>query len=319
MQNRLRLCLDMRKLLEQGECGLTKDLEEFVSLGVIRRKGRRVVLENREFVEQYFQKHCQDLCADYDNLVNLGYEPRTEKDLRDGLCLITHLKKFPNIKDVKLLSASLFGEAKRIEKSSFLSRILNTYCLEKQDLVLMRSFSHFVIKQDIDLYQLTASLGVVALCLDYVLPFIKSQNNIKVVISENLAPFLHMELSEGILLYTGGYSMVSSVICFLNYIRPSIIVHFGDVDRDGLKIYEKIATKVPGCRFYPDIQTLEKVFSKEEYRTHKIKYPYEDYQTEEIRELALFLNKIGGPTIEQETILHLYPEGIERFLNSLLT
>lgn len=318
MRNKLRFCLALKRLLEQGECRLTKDLADFASSETIQIDGKRVILQDREYVEQYFQKHCQGVCSDYDRLVKLGYEPRSESDLQDGLSLIAHLNKSPHIEDVKLLSASLFGQAKRIERSSFLSRILRDYWPKKQDIVLLRCFSPFYINQQIELFQLTALLGAVALRLSYLQPLdnLQKQQNKQViaVTSENLAPFLHLNLPEGFLIYTEGFAMLESVVSFLKAIEPAVVVHFGDVDVKGLQIYEKIATRMPGCRFYPDKETLAEILAKMQFDSRSVEYPDTEYQTEEIKELAKFLNAMGGPVIEQETLLHLRPDGLLKFI-----
>ena len=91
-------------------------------------------------------------------------------------------------------------------------------------------------------------------------------------------------------------------------------MHFGDVDVKGLQIYEKIATRMPGCRFYPDKETLAEILAKMQFDSRSVEYPDTEYQTEEVKELAKFLNTMGGPVIEQETLLHLCPDGLLKFI-----
>lgn len=156
------------------------------------------------------------------------------------------------------VSASVFGDSKHLGRTAVLKRIWNAWLKTQPSRGEMRikAFSPTVHERaGLNLQTITQVLGSALLdahAAQNPHAFVLSGIS-QVVTSENLAPFRQLALEQGLLIYSQGYASRSLADWLAAMPEECTWVHFGDLDADGLHIFEDLIHKSGRQgRFAPD-------------------------------------------------------------------
>ncbi len=200
--------------------------------------------------------------------------------------------------DLRFVSAYLFNNSKIIDKNAKLRALFNYFAtVERPNIIYIRTDTNLTINS-VKIKELTDKLHLCA----FFGGDIKSINQepCSVVISENLSFFMSAQPKNAIFLYSKGFHLINSLSTFIKRLNYKELIHFGDVDFEGLAIFEAFKKNLPDIRFYPEAEIVKKVMEhyesglpKNTQKTDKCSYKH----TKDI--IELIKNKIS---IEQEFI-----------------
>ena len=308
----LKTCLRLRDLQEQQAIRHTSLLDEYVRAGILERTGNLVRIKDHDALRNILDLQCAGLLRDKAEaerlLQELGLDITITALPREALLLARALRSAPAIPERawhQQLCAELFGDSKFLQKHHLLLRIYSQWRANVGGggELRIKAFEPVRHEQGLDLLQITTCCGQAV--LDAVHAAGLHQWDFSgldlVVTCENLSPFLQLDLPRGLLVSSSGYAG-GAVINLLRGLPDSCRwVHFGDLDPDGLFIFEKMqqATGRSG-RFFPTISFLEET-DLPGYPAKRTWEP-ERYVSEQARELALW-GAERSLYVEQEAIM----------------
>ncbi len=308
----LKLCSAWQALLEQGTRPFSAYFDKLVRAGIAEKKSSRVELLDPETLFELIETHCpkelrkqadaQKIATRLD--LDIAVSSRADECLR-LLRAIETGKSCISSGLMQQASAELFGDSKHIGRVAVLKNIWLAGVPSRGRLEL-KAFSPCPHRETgLDLAEVTYVAGSVLIdplgCAgpeDFDFKAIR-----RVVTCENLEPFRQIGLNDGLLIYCGGYSSRLLVSWLRALPVDCAWVHFGDVDMDGLSIFEDMARK-SGREggFFPDKEAVRKVEDiLPEWKGSREMEP-ERFSLHQTRELAAMAQKEGW-FVEQEVLL----------------
>ncbi len=223
--------------------------------------------------------------------------------------IIEFMKNGYKGEDLRFVSAYLFNNSKIIDKNSKLRTLFNSYAtVERPNIIYIRTDTNLKINS-VNMGELTEKLHMCAFFGGDIKKI--EQEACSVVISENLSFFMSAKPNNAIFLYSKGFHLINSLTAFIKKLEYSNLIHFGDVDLEGLAIFEAFKKNLPELAFYPDIETVKFILDRYErslpinrQKNNGCEYPH----SKEIADLVK-----NGISIEQEFIHSLfYKEVLEK-------
>ena len=311
----LPLCLAWQRLLENRSAPFNPTYETLIQSGLAHQQNKRVILDKPEALADLVDRHCakafhtQEKAKAIANRLglNLVLDSHPQECL-DLLQVLEDRSDFPAQGSQQQVSAAVFGDSKFLGKTSILKRIWNDWLSiqPSRGELRIRAFSPIMHKASgLDLNLITRSFGSALLDPRTAMhPEAFSLEGIpKVVTCENLSPFRQLSLDRGLLIYSQGYASRHLGVWLAALPRECIWRHFGDLDADGLFIFEDLLDKSGRTgSFVPDPDSIEKFqVAVGSWRGNREMNP-QRYKHETVRELAEASRRLGLQ-IEQETLL----------------
>ncbi|SMP39805.1 hypothetical protein SAMN06295888_101327 [Desulfonatronum zhilinae] len=319
----LKTCLRLRDLQEQQAIRHTSLLDEYVRAGILERTGNLVRIKDHDALGNILDLQCAGLLRDKAEaerlLQELGLDIAITALPREALRLAKALgakTSFPERAWHQQLSAELFGNSKFLQKHHQLLRIYSQWRANAGGggELRIKAFEPVRHEQGLDLLQVTTCCGQAVLDAVHAagLHHWDFSRVGLVVTCENLSPFLQLDLPRGLLVYTAGYAGASLTALLRGLPDSCRWVHFGDLDPDGLFIFENMqqATGRSG-RYFPTISFLEET-DLPGYPAKRTWEP-ERYVSEQARELARW-GAERNLYVEQEAVMAGVNDRIARSL-----
>lgn len=263
--------LAWRTLLDRGRVGWREEFAVLERSGIVERDKKKAILrdpdELRHLLCSGFTEERQALDEAAGLMASLGLDVAITDLARDCLVLLRALdgiERVPAPVWRQQLSAELFGDSKYIGRTSILSRIYGDWLgrLPSRGEIRLKAFSPVSGRTGgPDLRAVTRGLGQAVILPGFGLPEEYELDAVSLVVTcENLSPFAGMELPSGLLLYTGGYAS-RGIAAWLRALPAGCPwAHFGDVDPDGLAIFDHLAASSGRAgRFFPDPAVLDEL------------------------------------------------------------
>ncbi len=267
--NPLKLCRAYQTLLQEGRRPYSELFEPLVQAGIAETKARTVFLLDVEALRLKLEKQCarylEAAVLAEEFAQEIGLSTRIDEAPEDALLLLQALhetEQIPGPTWQQQLSAQLYGDSKHIGRIQTLKRIYEKWRnrLPGSGEIRIKAGASLVHrKTGLDLCAVTAAWGQVVLLhsvaaetADFDFSHVR-----RVITCENLSPFIELSFDGCLFVYTGGYA--SGLVCEWMQALPNDCdwVHFGDVDVDGLRIFEDLARRAHReGRFFPDVKTL---------------------------------------------------------------
>ncbi len=204
--------------------------------------------------------------------------------------------------DLRFVSAYLFNDSKIIDKNAKLRALFNRFAtVERPNIIYIRTDTDLKINS-ISIKDLTQKLHLCAFFGGNINSLV--QEDCSVVISENLSFFMSAVPNNAIFLYSKGFHLINSLTAFIKKLKYNNLIHFGDVDTEGLAIFEAFKKNLPELTFYPDIETVRFIIDKfkDNLPTNKQKADGCEYKhSKEYYDLVK-----NGISIEQEFVHSLF-------------
>lgn len=261
--------LAWQALLDRGRTGWREEFVVLEHAGIVDRDKKSAILrdpdELRCLLESGFSVEREALDAAEALVSSLGLGVTITDRAQDCLLLLRALdreERLPASVWRQQLSAELFGDSKYIGRTSILNRIYEDWLgrLPSRGEIRLKAFSFAPNRQSgPDLRAVTDALGQAVILPGLGQPERYDLAAVPLVVTcENLSPFMEMNLAAGFLLYTGGYAS-RGIAAWLRALPPVCPwVHFGDVDPDGLAIFEHLnVSSGRAGRFFPDPALLD--------------------------------------------------------------
>ncbi len=267
--NPLKICRAYQTLLQEGRRPYSEIFEPLVQAGIAETKARTVFLLDGEALRLKLEEQCGgylEAAARAEEFAHeIGLSTRIDEAPEDALLLLQALhetEQIPGPTWQQQLSAQLYGDSKHIGRIQTLKRIYEKWRNRLPGFGELRikagaSLVHRIT--GLDLCAVTASCGQVVLLHSVAAKtgdFDFSHIH-RVITCENLSPFIELSFDGCLFVYTGGYA--SGLVCAWIQALPNDCEwsHFGDVDVDGLRIFEDLARRVHRKGwFFPDVTTL---------------------------------------------------------------
>lgn len=322
MDDPLQKCLAWIQLQKQGCCPHRKAFEPLVQAGIAELQGREVVLMDHETLSGVIESQCLAVIQARDEaneiISVMGLDVSITSRPYEALILLRELERrsaFEKPCHVQALSSTLFQDSKHILRTPVLYKIYSKWaqgCFQRGEL-RVKSWSDLYHRQGLSLKHITRTLGQACIQAgrasrteDFDFSEIRF-----VLTTENLAPFMQLELKHGLLMFCQGYASTLPGLWLKNLPRQCEWVHFGDFDPDGLFIFEQLlkASKRQG-RFFPDLPFLRKHKDRLAPWNAARKFDPGKYHHDQCKELALW-GKENNVYAEQEWIMEMLgPDGI---------
>ncbi|WP_303700695.1 Wadjet anti-phage system protein JetD domain-containing protein [Flexistipes sinusarabici] len=307
-------CLLIAKLLENNECSYSKHLDDFINSNILIRKNRqRVIVNDYNYIRNYFNNHCREIYEKYKKLSGLNIYPKNLENLEKAYNLYFYLKKNePKGIDLRQLSALVFGDSKTIQKSSLLKTLVNEF----RPLSAGSFYNIIHIRCDKSIYLEGISITDVMKSNGFFSCFAEKLGLISAeventVIFENLSPFFRLNPNNAMFVYVAGFQNIGEICRQLRDHDSGNIIHFGDVDPAGLQIADILMSHIAKTSFFPDINNIEKAINN----IHTPVYAEKKFETQSLysdalREIAEIMTEYEHIRIEQEMIVSLAEKGI---------
>ncbi|WP_025209922.1 Wadjet anti-phage system protein JetD domain-containing protein [Hippea sp. KM1] len=161
--------------------------------------------------------------------------------------------------DIRFCSAYLFGDSKFIEKNRVLADTFNGLAVvERPNIIYIKTDTELKIN-GVSIRELTEKLHLAAFFGGDIKSIENSANN--VIISENLSFFMSAKPKNSVFLYNKGFHLTKQISHFVKKLTFDRVIFFGDVDLEGLAIYDAFREHFDGIEFYPDPETIRFVIS----------------------------------------------------------
>ncbi len=165
-----------------------------------------------------------------------------------------------NGEDLRFVSAYLFSDSKIIDKNAKLRALFNHFAtVERPNIIYIRTDTNLKINT-INIKKLTEKLRLCAFFGGDIKSLV--QEDCSVVISENLSFFMSAMPNNAIFLYSKGFHLINSLTAFIKKLKYNDLIHFGDVDTEGLAIFEAFKKNLPDLTFYPTIENVQFILNK---------------------------------------------------------
>lgn len=206
--------------------------------------------------------------------------------------------------DIRFVSAYLFNDSKIIDKNIKLKKLFNSLAtVERPNIIYIRTDTNIMIN-GINIKELTEKLRMCALFGGDINSI--EQTPCSVVVSENLSFFMSAEPNNAIFLYSKGFHLINSLTTFIRRLKYGELIHFGDVDYEGLSIFEAFKKNLQDMIFYPGADIAEIIVSK--YRNSLPKTKQDARRYSYSNNFLKFIE--GGLSIEQEFVHTLFCKGV---------
>jgi len=307
-------CLLIAKLLENNECGYSKHLNDFINSNILMRKGRqKVVVNDYNYLLDYFNNHCREIYEKYRILSGLNIYPKNIESLEKGYKLYNYLEK-NELKetDLRHLSTQVFGNSKTIQNSSLLKTLVNEFkplnAGSYYNIIHIRCDKNIYFKNT-NITDIIKSNGFFS-CFADKLGMISAEVE-NTVIFENLSPFFRLNPDNSLFVYAAGFQNIGEISRQLKDIDCGNVVHFGDVDPAGLQIADILMSRIHKASFFPDKRTVKKIIENIGTPVYaEKKYETQSLYTDDLKEIAEMMTEYGHIRIEQEMVISLSEKGI---------
>ena len=311
----LPLCIAWKHLLEEQSASYLKAYDALIQSGHAQRRGRNVILNHPEALAELLGKHCKHAFEVQQEaekaIARLGLKIGIDSRAEECLALLKALEERQAWSDPgsqQQISAAVFGDSKYLGKTSILKRIWAAWLKTKpaKGDLRMKAFSPLVhASTGLDLSTITEAFGSVLLeprAARHPESFSLSEID-QVVTCENLAPYKQLSLDHGLLIYSQGYASRSLGDWLAALPGSCTWRHFGDLDADGLSIFEDLMHKAGRVgRFVPDPSLVHELLSPILTWQGKRNLNPEKYGSRIVQDLARQAEAMGVE-IEQETLL----------------
>jgi hypothetical protein len=308
----MKTCLLLQELSQNGTVRHATLLDEYVRAGILERKGNTITVKDQVSLKKMIEGQCAGLLNDKSEaevlLQEMGLDIAVTSLPREALLLAKALKRkttFPERAWHQQLSAELFGDSKFLQKHSLLFRIYAQWRAKEGGSRELRIKAFEAVKHELglDLLQITQSCGQAVLDGTHASDLTKWDfSGLELVVTcENLSPFLQLDLTRGLLVYTAGYAGTSLIDLLRGLPIDCRWVHFGDFDPDGLFIFENIQKSAERTgRFFPSVSFL----NENDLPGYLAKRKWEPsrFCTNNVKELAC-LGATKNLYVEQESIM----------------
>ncbi len=170
------------------------------------------------------------------------------------------MKTLYNGEDLRFVSAYLFNNSKIIDKNAKLRTLFNHFAtVERPNIIYIRTDTNLSIN-GVSIKDLTQKLHLCAFFGGDIKSLV--QEYCSVVISENLSFFMSAVPNNAIFLYSKGFHLINSLTAFIKKLKYNKLIHFGDVDLEGLAIFEAFKKNLPDLTFYPTIENVQFILDK---------------------------------------------------------
>jgi len=203
--------------------------------------------------------------------------------------------------DIRFCSSFLFGDSKFIEKNKPLAELFNSLAIvERPNIIYIRTDTELEIN-GVNIKDLTEKLHLAA----FFGGDIKSikQKRCDVVISENLSFFMSEKPNNAIFLYNKGFHLTKQISHFVKRLKFNRLIFFGDIDCQGVAIFNSFKKFFNNIEFYPDFETVK--FIAEHYNLPLPKDYCKSEDFEYLKEIVEFLQE-KKVRIEQEFLQVLF-------------
>lgn len=313
-------CLAWQRLLEHGKRTWKEEYRLLEKAGVVIKKNNSAVLKDPDQLADLLAGHCPETLEAArqaeTEAAAMGITVSVTKHARESLALIRALRKCNAPSGPvwrQQLSAELFGDSKKINTTSILTRIFEQWLrtMPGRNEIRLKAFSPLPhCGGGPDLAEVTTFLGQAVLLPGHDDPEKYDMSRIHVAVtSENLAPFMDLAFPEGLLLYTGGFASRTLGHWLAALPKSCTWVHFGDFDPTGLSIFEALCgvSKKPGT-FFPNLATLKGLAAELPKWKGSGRFNSEKHLLEPVRLLASW-GAATGFMAEQEQISALLRAG----------
>ena len=314
----LKKCLAWSELLEKGRAGFSRVYAPLIEAGLAVRQGRQVTLVDRAALQEIIDTQCRAVIQARDEAQSLarslGLEVTISSRPGEALKLLRELQaqvaSGSSALHIQNVSARLFGHSKHIQQTPLLSRILAQWSSSRhvRGELRLKAFSPLIYRsQDLDLGRVTSCLGQV--CIPAPKAGLVQEFDLGrigfVLTSENLAPFQHIELEQGLVLFCPGYNTALPGRWLKALPRDCLWMHFGDFDPDGLAIFELLCRRTGReGRFVPHMNHLEQMKGRLPAWIGAREFDPQGFILSQVRELAVW-GRSNRVYAEQEQVLHL--------------
>lgn len=304
IKNKIKFHLLVEKLLKEKTLPYDSVLDPLIERGICDKIGSRVHLIDTKAIQEYYEEQSREVLIKYRILqkeIGTNLNIYSVDKLEDVFQLIEYFKTHKVASsNLRILSSDVFNDSKKIERSVILTRICNT-------LLNRETEQNIELKTDCDIKLKNQSLMEFSDTLPYLpisekdIPQLEGSPDF-IVIFENWQPFKKSSPKNSLFVYAAGYSKIPLVIKLLNHLPASEIIHFGDVDYDGFKIYESIVDNRHHIHFFPGYKEIKYFIDRKKYL--RLKNPRKSYNfiTEEIQALLEILPPFPV-RLEQENVL----------------
>lgn len=310
----LPLCLAWRRLLQEQTLPYHPLFDALIQAGHAHRRSTRVVLDDARAVTDLVTTHCRQAFTTQaqaqEAAARLGLEVDIEARPQECLHLLQALPGLSGGEPgmIQQVSSALFQDSKHLGRTRVLGRIWEAW-LEKQPTagdLRLKAFSRIVHEPSgLDLFQITQAFGSVLLDGKAAAqPGAFSLSGLpRVVTCENLAPFRQLHLDQGLLLYSKGYASRTVGGWLAALPQACTWTHFGDLDADGLFIFEDLMHKSGRQgHFVPDPRDVAALLPQGSSWSGSRTLEGDKYKTPEVAGMARRARDLGVE-VEQETVL----------------
>ena len=209
--------------------------------------------------------------------------------------------------DLRFVSAYLFNDSKIIDKNSKLRKLFNHFAtVERPNIIYVRTDTKLTINS-ISIKELTEKLHLCALFGGDIKNLI-CEPSANIVISENLSFFMSAAPNNAIFLYSKGFHLIDSLSTFVKKLQHKNIMHFGDVDFEGLAIFEAFKKRIKDITFYPDYKTAKYIIDRYKTKLPKTNQKFEKCGYRNSQDIIGLIS--DGISIEQEFVHSLFYKNI---------
>jgi len=307
-------CLLIAKLLENNECGYSKHLDDFINSNILIRKSRqKVIVNDYNYLRDYFNNHCREIFEKYRTLSELNIYPKNIENLEKAYKLYTYLKKNKfNQTDLRHLSTLVFGNSKTIQNSILLKTLVNEFrplnAGNYYNIIHTRCDKNIYLK-NVNITDIMKNNGFFS-CFSDKLGMISADAE-NTVIFENLSPFFRLNPDNSLFVYAAGFQNIGEISRQLKEINCGNVIHFGDVDPAGLQIADILMSHIQKASFFPDKKTIKKIIENIGAPVYAEKrYDTQSLYSDDLKEIAEMMVEFGHIRIEQEMVVSLSEKGV---------
>ncbi len=223
-----------------------------------------------------------------------------------ALQIIDFMSNIYSGEDIRFVSAYLFGDSKIIDKNKKLRNLFNHFAyVDRPNIIYIRTDTDLAINS-VSIKALTEKLHLCAFFGGDIQEL--AQTSCDVVISENLSFFMSAKPSNAIFLYSKGFHLIDSISIFVKKLKYNNLIHFGDVDFEGIAIFEAFKERLQDIVFYPHINTVKTIIDKYGDILPKNNQDFNKYSYKTTEELVKLVK--DGSGIEQEFVHSLIVKGL---------
>ncbi len=242
-----------------------------------------------------------------DVLKELQISPKDSNLYEKAVKIIEFMTTKYKNEDIRFISAYLFNDSKLIDKNTKLRKLFNKFSkVERPNIIYIRTDTNLTIN-NIKIKELTQKLHLCAL-FGGDIKSLTCEYETTIVVSENLSFFMSANPNNAVFLYSKGFHLIDSLSSFIKKLKYSRLIHFGDVDFEGLAIFEAFKKRLLDIEFYPNYKTVQLIIKKYRQTLPKRNQKIDKCDYSHSQNILKLIK--DGISIEQEFVHSLYYRNI---------